>query len=349
VQFIAVAYQQQAEITHLFEKMPHNDSRISSIPQVFADVKLGKLFPHTGLPHYVWIDSSGTVSAITGLEQVTRLNILLALKSSLKSVPVKLDEKRVPYERDQPLFINGNGGNGSGLIAQSLLSSYSPGIGAGWELRDADTLSTWKFTARNQTINQLYQFACRQEGYFGPNRTIFSIRDSSVLYFKEGTDFKEWRKYNTFCYELILPHARREEAFATMRHDLDMYFPQYRVTIEKRKVKCLALIRTSDVDKLKTDGDSYQVDFNSFGCVLHNTVLENFVFRLNVIYMQHSALPLIDETGYSGKVDLKLEANLADINSINKALEAYDLTLVERDATIKMLVINDNIKPSINN
>ena len=44
-----------------------------------GDTLAKKLFPHTFLPHYVWIGKKGQVLAITSSEQLTKENILLLL------------------------------------------------------------------------------------------------------------------------------------------------------------------------------------------------------------------------------------------------------------------------------
>ena len=53
-----------------------------------------------------------------------------------------------------------------------------------------------------------------------------------------------------------------------------------------------------------------------------------------------TALPIIDETGYLGKVDLQF-SNFQDLKSIQKELSAYDLELVEVVKELPMLIVKD--------
>ncbi|WP_139419295.1 hypothetical protein [Chryseobacterium mulctrae] len=53
-----------------------------------------------------------------------------------------------------------------------------------------------------------------------------------------------------------------------------------------------------------------------------------------------TTLPVIDETGYLGKVDLKF-SSFQDLKSIQKELSAYDLELVEIAKELPMLVVKD--------
>lgn len=58
-----------------------------------------------------------------------------------------------------------------------------------------------------------------------------------------------------------------------------------------------------------------------------------------VLDMQ-TQLPLVDETGYDGKVDLEFRANMTDINSINEALEKYDLKFIEAERPAGFIVLS---------
>ena len=53
-------------------------------------------------------------------------------------------------------------------------------------------------------------------------------------------------------------------------------------------------------------------------------------------------MPVIDATGYLEGIDLQLETNITDIASLRKALQKYDLDLIEKDYEIEMLVIKDS-------
>jgi hypothetical protein len=53
-------------------------------------------------------------------------------------------------------------------------------------------------------------------------------------------------------------------------------------------------------------------------------------------------MPVIDATGYTEGIDLLLDTNITDIASLRKALQKYDLDLVEKDYAIDMLVIGDS-------
>jgi len=59
-------------------------------------------------------------------------------------------------------------------------------------------------------------------------------------------------------------------------------------------------------------------------------------------FYQKSPRPVIDATGYNDYIDLKLIANVTNLQELSQALRAYGLDLVEKDYEIEMLVIRDS-------
>ena len=126
-----------------------------------------------------------------------------------------------------------------------------------------------------------------------------------------------------------------------MQNDLATIFSEYEVKVEKRKTKCLTLIRTSKIDKLQSQGGKASVEIDAFQCKLHNAYLSHFFNRIDAFFLQNSPIPLVNATGYKGKVDFEIDADMGSIESLNKALEKYDLQLVEQEQEVEMVVIKD--------
>jgi thiol-disulfide isomerase/thioredoxin len=339
LQFLSITYQTATEVNVLFDKLAKHQQIKPTILLVTADESFHQLFPHRELPHYVWIDGNGKVVAITGHTEVNETNIKKLIGQPRLTLKTKDDEASVDYNAQQPLFVNGNGGNGETVLARTTFAAYSPGIGHGWQLSNEDKTQPWKFTARNLTIKQLYQFAYRDMDNFTNNRVIVRAKDPVELT-PDKNDMRAWVRSHSYCYELILPKQNELKAYDIVKDDLKTYLPRYQASVEKIDTKCLALIRTSQTDKLKTTGKTGLVQFDTYGCRLENTYLSHLVDRLSSFYMQKSALPIVNATNYEGRIDLSLEANLGDLTSVNKALEKYDLQFVERTIPINMLVIS---------
>lgn len=340
LQFLSVTYQSAAEVNTLFAKLARNQNIRPSLPLITADQNFHQLFPHKELPHYVWIDPAGKVTAITGYLEVNEANIRQTIARQKTSMAVKQDERAVPYTSERPLFANGNGGSGENMKVHTVLSDYTPGIGHGLKLEN-EAGQAWRFTGRNLTLQKLYQIAYGNTEVFPNNRVLIRAKDTADL-IPDKKDPREWVKHHTYCYELMLPKENAPQAYGIIQADLARYFPNYRAAVEKLNTKCLALVRTSTIDKIKTSGNPGLVEFDTYGCKLQNTYLGHLMIRLSTFYMQKSALPIINATDYQGRVDLTLDANLADVASVNKALEKYDLQLVEKTLPVNMLVISSN-------
>jgi hypothetical protein len=63
-----------------------------SLPAVVNDTILDKLFPHTLIPHYVWISTEGKLIAVSSSEAVTAANIQAAWKGEELSFTMKKDQ-----------------------------------------------------------------------------------------------------------------------------------------------------------------------------------------------------------------------------------------------------------------
>lgn len=345
VQFLSVAYQSAKVVLPFLEKQ--RKGKASRIPEIVEDKVLRNLFPHTVLPHYVWIGPDGVVKAITEDIDVNATTINSMLNGSPMNLAVKRDEERIPYDKDKPLLVNNNGGDGSNLIFHSVLTGYTAGMGSGFSYYTNGYSGGQQITSRNQNIKLLYRLAYSdRDTYFGDNRMAIEVKDPSrVTSDKIGKAFEEWMKQgNAFCYELIVPPALAKDAFKIMRDDLDRYFSQYEVFIEKRKRECLVLVRTSEVDKLKSTGGTPDFRLNQFDAKLQNVSLERFIAALDRYYMQNSAYPVFDETNYKGKVDLNINAGLASYEVMNQELKKYDLKFIVAERETEVLVIKDRVR-----
>jgi len=342
VQFLPVSYQQEKDVVPFLQRF--GKGREYAIPDVLGDTVLSKLFPHTYLPHYIWVDAAGTVKAITSYEDVNEPTINRMLNGQGTTLGVKNDNELISYDSSKPLFFNGNGGDGSTVTYHSTFSTYVKGIPSGYTIDKLDTTTGIKITVKNLPPPGLFQVAYMNVAYFGRNRMIFDTKDTSGLIcpFK-GEAAEEWLSRNHgFCYELQVPKAMRSQVNELMQSDLKMLLPGYRAHVEKRQRKCLVLVRTSNTDKIKSSGGQPSYHFDATQGSLTNESIKLLCGELNIIYLHHLPTPVIDETGYTGNVDLGIEANMQHVDELNDALAAYDLKLEPKEREIDVLVISAN-------
>ena len=342
VQFLPVSYQQEKDVIPFLQRF--GKARTYSFPDVLGDTLLSKLFPHTYLPHYIWVDGAGIIRAITGYEDVNKDTINKMLASQPAALAVKKDDELIKYDQDKPLFFNGNGGDGSTVTYHSTFSTYVKGIPSGFTIDKLDTTKGITITVKNLPPPGIFQVAYMNVAYFGRNRMIFDTKDTAALICPyKGEAAEEWLSQNHgFCYELGVPRAMRSKVFELMQNDLKLLVTDYSAHVEKRKRACLALVRTSKADKIGSAGGETSYHFDGTQGMLRNTSIKILCGELNVIYLHHLPTPVIDETGYTGNVDLDIEANMQNVDELNDALAAYDLKLEPKEREIDVLVITDN-------
>lgn len=337
VQFLPVAYQHKTAVETFLAKLEKQKGRKEKLPVITGDTLLVRLFPHSVLPHLVWISAEGTVKAVTDQDGLVGTVIEHLIAGKDPGVRMKKDEV-MTYDRGSRLF-SVNDGSEPGV--SFAISGYKEGAGRGFY---NDTMIPGKgadrrITARNNTLPELYRLAYAKQ----KKETVLELADTSVVAAEKlhGDSFLDWLKQgHAFCMELVLPDSARANAYNILRKRLDGYFRAYSASLEKRHVKCLALVRTSAVDKLKSAGGKPAVVQDAFGAKFENCYLRVFMSRMQ-LPLQFNPLPLVDETGYTGKADIELSGDLSNLSELNSELAKYDLRFEEKPADLEMLVIRD--------
>lgn len=344
LQIITVTYEKAEKVIPFLQKL--QNGKPSILLEITDDKSLKKIFPHSYVPHYVWIDKEGIVKAITGYEEISTANIQAMINGQDIQIKQKKDLK-ISYDRDQPFIVKGNGGDGSNLLYHSLLTGYVDGIGYGFTYKNEKDSPWKKVSARNYTIPKLFQLAysgekSTEEGFFSPAKLRVIVKDSSKVLYTGPQNFRpEWLKRNAFCYELLVPASMGRNLFPMMQQELKKLFSAYAVSIEKHPIPSWVLKRTSTADKLNTKGGPAALGFHKFGAKIQNQPLDVLVARLAVIYQQDAKLPFKNGTAYQNRVDLEINADLADMQAVNAELKKYDLQFIEEKIETDILTIRD--------
>jgi thiol-disulfide isomerase/thioredoxin len=345
IKIILVTENSQREVVRLFEKLKRN---MPSLLMITNDTLLNNLFPHVTVPHQVWIDGSGMVKFITDGYNATRENIVKVLNNG----PLYLHFKNEidGFDINQHLLLEGNGRLKSHLTYYSIFMSWLDEYGG--SLLKVGEIDSMNKTATTRLINlsilDFFKLAYGElipdgqsdiylKGLFD-NRIIFDIQYRNDFY--EPTDDSkkdEWKSKNLFSYESVMPLARIKELRCLMRADLKRYFP-FEAEIVKRKVKCIVLKRTSDLDKIQTHAGKSEFMSDKNGISLKNVAISCLVQTLANVY-QELRTPVIDGSHYYKNIDLVLKANLKDLAAVKKELRRFDLDLIEEVIEIDMLTI----------
>lgn len=327
-----------------------NHSRIQmpkGVPIITSDSLINTFFPHNGVPAYVWIDNRGKISYRSD-EALTEDDIKKFVKGQKVILSENIESKYISSLFDKDYERN--------IIYSTYLAKCSESEEIHIEWKDDNI----PYDCRS--IKDLYQFAYNESDYDSyylfreHGRTIMKVKDPYKYEFLPGFKYHDWYSKYGYYYHAILPKALEPERFKILQADLHRYF-NLKVSIEKQKVKCLALIRTSSKDKLKTKGGlprqtSFSTDLRSKDNDLSSPPIryirnKSFSSLFDIIKSMGDwtfFIKVVDETGYSGPIDFQIKEQTLQnltIDNLRKALLKYDLDLVEKYIPMDVLVLSD--------
>ncbi len=338
VQFLPVAYEQEEKVDAFLKKFERRIGHQLDLPFVTADTMLTAMFPHTYLPHYVWIDGEGVVRAITGLSEMTAANVKAMLDGVAGQFEVKHDVVRKYNPRAMPLMLADSMVTDAVLKYGAVLTSYIEGAQAGYHYRKYPN-GARRVTYTNYMLDNMVAMVLGAANHtiYGRNRVFTDVADPERFIYDRRD---AWQRQSLFCYERIVPPHLGDSIHHLAFEDLRRMFPQYEFSVEKRVLPCLALVRTSTGDKIATKGGEPMASFSGLGGSMKNKMISWFVEELDFL-LRHLPTPVIDRTGYVGEVDLEIKAVMSNVSDVRKALKEYDLDLVERDLPVDVVVIRD--------
>lgn len=290
---------------------------------ITEDSLLNAYFPHSALPHEVWINEDGIVTAITDHEYLTAQNI----KQVINKVPVNW-----PVKSDTLSYQLGNDANNNFEAMPLYFSSfykYQPGYRPSKSRLIDSSKKVYQIRMVNSNILKLYStiFSLNDVNFF-PKQIIADSVWQNHLYYKPEFGYKAaWEQENLYTYELTLPVTTTDkQRLEKIKNDLDLYLSI--VTIfEKRYMDCSVLVRTNNLSTSTRKKNIKQTN-------LH-TIINH--------YNQINEHPLIiNETCYSEfeltkqYIDINRE-NIKNENVLMKALNKAGYTLKKTKRLVDIL------------
>ncbi len=339
LQVLGVAYESKKKITSFLNSAAGTKYRIAS---VVNDTLLSRLFPHTCIPHCVWIDGAGTILAITDASEVTAANIEKALSGQRI-----LAQEKIDLNLYKPLFLS------DALTAYDTLLHYSvftkgwhSGLPTGNVLRKAGIVVRGQ-ACFNSHLLMMYTSAAihifdKLGETYCEKRSIINVADRLSI----ESDYAMPDSVNKafeYNYELMVPLRDAPYLYDFMLQDLNQY-TGYSGSVEKRPVTCLVLVRTDSVDQVATaHGAPQNTLFYHPPFALINYPVKNLINTLNSL--DEIPFAVLDGTGYKENIDIRLSP-ARDVEDIRSQLHKYGLDLVETVRNIYMFVLTD--KPVTN-
>lgn len=359
LQILFVTEDSDEDVTQLLKKLMLKSStskfanagrKLSFINQ---DTILKELFPHKVQPTHVWIDASQKFRFISYHNTTTEENI----SAILNGKNVQLNEQEYSELNIANPFTWLTNENRTSLQYYSFITTHIENGGDERVLKTAIDSTTGKvigFKCLNSPILELYNIAYLNDwkpnlNFIPENRILVESKDMNRFFQPQETDYWSWWTRNTFSYCLRVPINQSGKSYSIMRQDLNRFF-NLDSKIENRKIKCIVLKaipgnKTFCASELKKPVDKY--DDNRRQLILQNVdmdLLANYYLK-NLLNIQKKQLPFFNETGYLGKIDIKLpwEPSLTDISivELRAVLQTYGLDLVEEVRDLNMLVIHD--------
>jgi thiol-disulfide isomerase/thioredoxin len=347
VQFIAVNKESLDSTLRFFERKRRIQK--PAIPFVTGDTALSALFPHVYVPHHVWIDSAGIVRYITDGYNATEEHIQQFLNGSDLSMNEKKYEAKDDY--DSPLKAIADKKGLDHLESYSLLLHCISGMSFGNAAGIAtENNHSFRLTQNCVSVAELYSVAFSENGkhdFSNANTVILEVKNKSRYVYPQDNNLKdEWVSNHSYIYELMIPAAEAAFIYQKMRQDLVRYF-NLKGIIEKRKVRCMTLVRTTVKDYLKTKGSepasNFWVTTDAPVRYILNQSFDRFVSALS-IQSRHFKLdqPFIDKTNYTNKIDIQISTDALDnfdVKKLNSELKKYGLALQEQEILREVLVL----------
>ncbi len=309
-----------------------------SMPVVYNSEKLDDYFPCITIPQEVWINNDAQVIGITSAEEVNAENIKSILSG--RDVQMKLKKDRFGFDFQSPLFIDGNGGDGSETIYRSIVTKYLDGINGRSGIWHRNNKATGLYLI-NQSLSSITQMIyageiATQYKMVHNNRIIMDVKDKRKFDTKRSDSFYY---QNLFSYELMAPPATDSAIFAYARQDMKRYF-NISVKYEIRNMKCLVLTAPGGMDGLKnTKKETKDLDLEkaSLKKYIHNYPPQFITGSLN----DYTGIPLIDETNITKNISVDLPFHLNDISGLKESFLQAGLSLKEENRMLKVVVITD--------
>ncbi|HEX5154698.1 MAG TPA: redoxin domain-containing protein [Parafilimonas sp.] len=305
-----------------------------TMPMPLHDTILNHLFPHQTVPHVIIIDKEGVVIAVTNSWSVTPNNIQAVLAGENLRFPVKNDWV---YDKNIPLFVNGNGGDGSDFLYRSIITPYKEGFGSfvGRQVEEDGRAS--RFYIINYPLFFLYLFAYPGVLKYPANRTLIETANAAAfqVHHNELEDNK-----NSYCYEVVSPPVSGITMIKYLQEDLYRNFHAV-ARNEERTIACYILKSNDRVSRICSNNDSAATD-------IEKTTLKKFMHNQSVTALTELLnnfldKPLIDETGLTNNISIDFPFDMYEYTpqQWKDFLSKNGFELTEEDHKLEVAVITN--------
>lgn len=359
---VPVTYQLTKEIIPNLNKLNWN------LTSIVGDTSLAKMFPHSSIPHQVWIKNNKLYSIPKPLE-ATSENIKQVLMGKTPALRLNIQDNTI--DPSKPLFVKGNGETGLFYKGKySVIARYLPnyGVGSLKFLLQKDTSILYTY---NVSITQLFYQAFEQEifsGYSANQGLIWNVSEELKHQFITRPTLSpdslslsirdQWVNKNNYGYNLRYPKPlNKADLLKMMQRDLNLFFGIYlniNASIKKGPIEKYLVLRlkgskaTSEhllKSRIKSSvanhsGDQYRYTNMLFG--------QQFISKLSELKLapRLTVGQVIDSTGIAPdfKIDFNFPKSMnGNLNLAQKELDRYGLYLTLEKKQVPVLIIEEKL------
>jgi thiol-disulfide isomerase/thioredoxin len=359
LQIVYVNQESLKQTKAFFEKFKKLKTKITmpNLPMVTGDKVFHKLFPINALPIIVWIDAEGKFRYRSSLMNEEQLTAFVKGKApNLFEIDPKTD-----FIKDASLFEQPNKKYLKDISYYSYIAHYLNGSDIGNSNRQSNDNGKLVRLSKNEgSILEFIMAAFSEydEKYVFRNgiNVVLKVADSSKYVRPKrnelpDSEYSKWQANYLFRYECAVPIEKKDRVFEFMRQDLCRYF-DLDVRVEKRMMKCLALVSITDELQFKERGLSKSASYTAHlrsdrydSLFFANEPMSKLLWR---IQLDHYHLgvnkPIVNRTTYEGRIDMVFPVMYDDETTIEywkEQLARYGLALIEENCLTDVLVIRE--------
>ncbi|GAB2632737.1 TlpA family protein disulfide reductase [Belliella aquatica] len=332
---LPVTYQGKEEVEKLFTRLP----KLKTIrkPMIYEDQFLRFILPHQLLPHYVWISPEGTLLAEVGSDQMNFESIQNYLESGI--LPTQRTKKVVTISDDTPL-------DEKDAVYKVIMTDYQESRKTIYRYFPKAENGGSRIIASNISPYMYFRIAFKDPNTkkMFPNSQIKVELSNPEMFTTEATGEGglQWEMQHAKCLQIDFPPSLKDQEQEILQQEVKRMFPYAKPVLEKTEGKAYSLYFMGDSPNFIGDGGESYSEFDFSGFTVRNAAMGYIVNNLSSKYLQHLDGPILNKTGITELVNISIEANLSDLEAINKALEPYSLELREELVEINMLKIVDS-------
>lgn len=355
--FLVNRFETQEQIDKRFKKLANKKYKFPNLPSIVNAEALAKLFPHEGDPYHIWIDGNGIVRVRGPINNTLNEQKILDV---LAGNPIDYIKSGLKYNTEIPFYSLMHDKAAAAVQYVSFFTRFTDSLAYIWGDGVFNKKNIISGTVRNTYLNSeimdlylqtvpdeviaLWRKIIYPEEFrtkVGVARRVSLLVKDSLRYtsmFLGGDKLTDVfiRAYR-YCYEQIVPGTIPETTRKkNMLEDLNRYFEQLFGTegkIIQRKVKCYSLVHTSTVDKLHTP--------------IKGIKSWKLAWLISSQFQHLSAYSkelLIDETGITDNVYCDLPNNIQSMEALKKALQVFDLDIIQIEREWPLLEIRESGK-----